>query len=188
MSLEITQGKIVLVFILLLKNYLAPGSMCVVVDYVRRLKIRFIKNFPKIETEYLAVTQQFSPQSEVHSFVSCSFKICLNITIGHHCDTPKTVSETLKTVSETPKTVSETWKTVCETDCNAISKQNVLFLHYTSNIKISISLTLVNTVVKQNCDMSGIQNQIPRSQGELYTIYLYKLCVAWNCFCVAISF
>ena len=174
MSLEITQGKIVLVFILLLKNYLAPGSMCVVVDYVRRLKIRFIKNFPKIETEYLAVTQQFSPQCEVHSFVSCSFKICLNITIGHHCDTPKTVSET--------------WKTVCETDCNAISKQNVLFLHYTSNIKISISLTLVNTVVKQNCDMSGIQNQIPRSQGELYTIYLYKLCVAWNCFCVAISF
>ena len=138
--------------------------MCVVVDYVRRLKIRFIKNFPKIETEYLAVTQQFSPQSEVHSFVSCSFKICLNITIGHHCDTPKTVSETPKTV--------------CETDCNAISKQNVLFLHYTSNIKISISLTLVNTLVKQNCDMSGIQNQIPRSQGELYTIYLYKLCVA----------
>ena len=164
MSLEITPGKIVLVFILLLKNYLAPGSMCVVVDYVRRLKIRFIKNFHKIETEYLAVTQQFSPQSEVHSFVSCSFKICLNITIGHHCDTPKTVSETPKTV--------------CETDCNAISKQNVLFLHYTSNIKISISLTLVNTLVKQNCDMSGIQNQIPRSQGELYTIYLYKLCVA----------
>ena len=171
MSLEITQGKIVLVFILLLKNYLTPGFMCVVVDYVRRLKIRFIKKFPKIETEYLAVTQQFSPQSEVHSFVSCSFSICLNITIGHHCDTPKTVSET-------PKTVSEKRKTVCETKCNAISKQNVLFLHYTSNIKISISLTLVNTLVKQNCDMSGIQNQIPRSQGELYTIYLHKLCVA----------
>lgn len=133
-------------------------------DYVRRLKIRFIKKFPKIETEYLAVTQQFSPQSEVHSFVSCSFNICLNITIGHNCDI-------LKTLCETPKTVSET-------DCNAISKQNVPFLYYISNIKISISLTLVNILVKQNCDISGIRNQIPRSQGELYTIYLHKLCVA----------
>lgn len=121
-------------FILLLKNYFATGFMCVVIDYVRRLKIRFIKKFPKIETEHLAVTQQFSPQSEVHSFVSCSFNICLNITIGHNCGIPKTLCETPKTVSET--------------DCNAISKQNVPFLYYISNIKISISLTLVNTLVK----------------------------------------
>ena len=98
MSLEMTQGKIALVFILLLKNYFATGFMCVVVDYVRRLKIRFIKTFPKIETEYLAVTQQFSPQPEVHAFVSWSFDISLNIPIGHYCDTPKNVSETPKTV------------------------------------------------------------------------------------------
>ena len=150
MSIAMTQDTFTLVFTLLVKNYFATGFVCAVVNYVRRLKMRFIKQFPKIVTKYLAVTQGFSPWSWVHSFVGYSLlSICLNTAIGHNCDTPKIVSET---------------------HCNAISEQDSLFLYYTSHILISSSLTPVNTLVRENCDLSGIQNQISRSQRALTTL------------------